>query len=96
MGRPTMTDERRAVAVELLANAIRRDERLWSRERDEARADLALALRARWRADASWAYLRGMRDLLAVLFASDKEVADACYGAARAQALGTEGLEETA
>ena len=44
MGRPTMTEEQRSVAVELLANAIRKDDRLWSQERDEARGDLALAI----------------------------------------------------
>ena len=88
MGHPTMTEDQRAVAVALLANAIRKDERLWTHGRDAARGDLVLAVGARGKADASRQYLPGMRDLLAVLFDGGAAVADACYGAARIEALG--------
>ena len=87
MGRPRMTDEQRAVAVALLANAIRKEEHLRVRQRGRSGDDLALAAGTRVRADASSQYLRGMRDLLAVLFAGGRAVADECFEAARAEAL---------
>ncbi len=83
-----MTEEQRAVAVALLANAIRKEERLAGRARDRVEDDLGLAVGAGARAEASRSYVRGMRDLLAVLFAGGRAVADDCYEAARAQALG--------
>ena len=88
MARPRMTEDQRAVAVALLANAIRKEERLVGRARDRAGDDLGLAVGAGARAEVSRSYVRGMRDLLAVLFAGGRAVADDCYEAARAQALG--------
>ena len=87
MGRPRMTDEQRAVAVALLANAIRKDERQQA-IREQRRGDLTLTGGSRRRAEASAQYVRGMRDLLAVLFDGDRAVADACYAEARALARG--------
>ena len=83
-----MTDEQRAVAVTLLANAIRKEEHLRARQRGRSGDDLSLAAGTRVRADASSQYLRGMRDLLAVLFAGGRAAADECFEAAQAQALG--------
>ena len=88
MGRPRMTEDQRAVAVALLANAIRKDERLAGHARDRAEDDLGLAVGAGARAEASRSYVRGMRDLLAVLFAGGRAAADECYEAARVQAAG--------
>jgi hypothetical protein len=82
-----MTEEQRAVAVALLANAIRKDERQQAR-RVERGGDLALEGGARRRANATAQYLRGMGDLLAVLFDGGRAVADGCYAEARALARG--------
>ncbi len=87
MGRPRMTREQRAMAVALLANAIRKDEQVRARG-DRVGGDLVLAAGARGRAGASRQYVQGMRDLLAVLFEGGRAVADECYEAARAQAAG--------
>ncbi len=83
-----MTDDQRVVAVALLANAIRKEERLAGHARARAGDDLGVAIGAGSRAEVSHSYVRGMRDLLAVLFAGGRTVADECYEAARAQALG--------
>ena len=88
MARPAMTDEQRAMAVALLANAIRKDAHLLSRTAGRADDDLVGSIGARRRAEPSRQYVRGMRDLLAVLFAGGRAVADECYELARAQALG--------
>jgi hypothetical protein len=85
--RPKITEGQRAVAVALLANAIRKDERQQDR-REERSGDLALAGGARRRAEASAQYVRGMRDLLAVLFNGGRSVADACYEEAQSLAHG--------
>ena len=90
MGRPRMTEEQRAVAVALLANAIRKDEHLRAQEADRAGADLVPVLAAGRRAEASRQYLNGMRDLLGVLFDGGRTVADECYDVARTQALSTQ------
>ena len=89
MGRPRMTAEQRGMAVALLANAIRKEAHL--RTRAEAAAEggeLAAVAGARGRREASGQYVRGMRDLLAVLFEGGAAVADECLAAARAAALG--------
>ena len=84
MARSTMTEEQRAMAVALLANAIRKEEHLQARVRAaNERGGLVPGVEPR-RRDAS--YLQGMRDLLSALFG--KTVADECYRTARAQALG--------
>ena len=84
MARATMSDEQRAMAIALLANAIRNDEHLRARaQAANERGGLVPGVGPR-RRDAS--YLQGMRDLLTALFG--KTVADECYRTARAQALG--------
>ena len=89
MGRPRMTAEQRAMAVALLANAIRKDAHLRARAEEAARrAEPIPGGGARGRHEASSRYVQGMRDLLAVLFEGGKAVADECYEAARVQALG--------
>ena len=76
------------MAVALLANAIRKDEHLRARARGMPLGDVLPGLGSRRRAQASSEYVRGMRDLLAVLFEGGRADADACFAAARAQALG--------
>ena len=89
MARPTMSEDQRVVAVALLANAIRKErgERV---QADDARQ--TSAVRAMFpglgRGEASTEYLRGMRDLLAVLFEGGRATADECYAAALAAADG--------
>ncbi len=89
-GWPAMTAEQRAMAVALLANAIRKDEHLRVRSRGMPLSDVLPGLGSRRRAEASGEYVRGMRDLLAVLFEGGRAAADECYAAARTQALGDE------
>ena len=90
VGRPQITDQQRAVAVALLANAIRRDEHLRARAERLAPLGGPLAGTAgRGRRSPSHQYVRGMRDLLAVLFEGGRAVADECEAAARVEALGT-------
>ena len=88
MARPAMTDEQRAMAVALLANAIRKEAHLLSRTTGHADDDLVGAVAARRRTETTRQYVRGMRDLLAVLFAGGRAVADECFELAQAQALG--------
>ena len=89
MTRPAMTEDQRAVAVALLANAIRNERRLRARA-EEARRHSALlsTLQVGGRSEGSARYVRGMRDLLAVLFDGGRAVADACYEAALVEAEG--------
>lgn len=87
MARTEMTSEQRAMAVTLLANALRKDAHIRARSGDGQQNGLA-GVGGRGRSDASRQYIRGMRDLLAVLFRDGRAVADACYDDARVQAFG--------
>ena len=89
MARSEITSDQRAMAVALLANALRKDAHVRARtgDGDGRRHDLS-GLGSRARSDASQQYIRGMRDLLTVLFENGRAVADACYDDARVQAFG--------
>jgi hypothetical protein len=85
-GRPPMTNDQRTMAVTLLANAIRKAEHRRGTDATSV-ADTSLpAIGARARRDASAQYVRGMRDLLGVLFAGGRAAADECYEAALLEA----------
>jgi len=82
MARPPISEEQRIMAVALLANAIRKTDRPATRP-----SSFFLEIGSR-RRDPSQEYLRGMRDLLAVLFDGGPRTADDCYAAAQTQATG--------
>ncbi len=91
MSQPRMTGDQRLMAVTLLANAIRKQE--GSRREpatDPVAADLARLAGARGRDDASHQYVRGMVDLLAVLFEGGRPQAEACYQEALQMARGNQ------
>jgi hypothetical protein len=85
MGRTEITNEQRAMAVTLLANALRKEAHVRSRTGNGRPQGLPAG---RGRSEATHQYVRGMRDLLAVLFANGRAVADACLAEARIQAFG--------
>ena len=88
MGRPRISEDQRVVVVALLANAIRKDAYLKARAEHAAGAGGMLsALGSRGQREASRQYVRGMCDLLAVLFEGGRTLADQCYAAAEADAL---------
>jgi hypothetical protein len=87
MARSEITSDQRAMAVALLANALRKDAHVRARTGDGRPHDLA-GIGGRSRSEASQQYIRGMRDLLTVLFENGRAVADACYDDARVQAFG--------
>ena len=95
MAQPAMTEDQRIVAVALLANAIRKERRLRARA-EEAREDSAVlaTFGTFGRSDGAAQYVRGMRDLLAVLFAGGRPLADACYEAAYVEAVGRGGTTD--
>jgi hypothetical protein len=88
MGYPEMTDDQRAMAVEMLANALRKDAHLRERAHRLREDSAPLAAATRGRADSSQRYIDGMQDLLRVLFADGHAEAEACLEAAYALALG--------
>lgn len=88
MASTAMTEDQRGMAIALLANAIRKEERLRARAADRAERSPLPVPASRGRADASGRYVQGMRDLIAVLFVDGRAAADECYRIARAQALG--------
>lgn len=90
MASPRMTEDQRSMTIALLANAIRKEERLRARATDRAGAGPSPFPASRGRADASGRYVQGMRDVVAVLFADGRAAADDCYRQARRQALGDE------
>ena len=85
MGRTEITNEQRAMAVTLLANALRKEAHVRARTGDGRPPGLPAG---RGRSDATQQYVRGMRDLLAVLFDDGRAVADACLADARVKAFG--------
>jgi hypothetical protein len=89
MSQPRMTDDQRIVVIALLANAIRKHERGGRSGTPAApQADLARLAGSRGRRSASQQYIRGMVDLLAVLFEGGRPFAEECYEEARRVALG--------
>lgn len=89
MTRPAITEEQRTVAVVTLANAIRKERGLRVRAADARLVSTLLStINPGGRAESSAQYVRGMRDLLAVLFEGGRSVADACYEAAIVEADG--------
>ena len=82
MAQPAMTEDQRIVAVALLANAIRKERRLRRAPRRPGEGSAVLStFGAFGPSDGAAQYVRGMRDLLAVLFEGGRAVADACYEA---------------
>jgi hypothetical protein len=93
MGRPTITDDQRELAVILLANSLRKDAHLRPRPDPDVRAGVqeapgGVSAATRWRLEASRRYTRGMVDLLAVLFDGGRAVADECLADAERLAFG--------
>jgi hypothetical protein len=87
-----MSNDQRLMAVTLLANAIRKHE---GSRREEpspgpATPDLARLAGSRARDDATHQYVRGMVDLLAVLFEGGRPQAEACYQEALQMARGNQ------
>lgn len=89
MARPGITSDQREIAIELLANALRKDAHLRGRAGEAgSRADMVWAGLARGRAEASQRYIDGMRDMLRVLFPNGSAIADECMNEAYARAMG--------
>lgn len=89
MTRPGITDDQREIAIELLANALRKDAHLRSRAQHTGqRVDMVQAGMARRRAESSQRYVDGMRDMLRVLFPNGYAIADECLDEAYARAMG--------
>jgi hypothetical protein len=86
-----MSEEQRLMAVTLLANAIRKQERdRPAGPANPSESDLVRQAGSRNRATAAHQYVRGMVDLLAVLFEGGRPVAESCYAEARRLAAGTQ------
>ena len=89
MARPRITSDQREIAIELLANALRKDAHLRSRAyRPGARDGVLREGLSRRRAESSQRYVEGMRDMLRVLFPDGYAVADECMDEAYARAMG--------
>lgn len=89
MSRPEMTDDQREIAIELMANALRKDAHVRNRAggTGEGRDALWTSV-ARRRAEPSQRYVEGMRDMIRVLFVDGHAAAEECLEAASAKALG--------
>lgn len=89
MERPDITRDQRELAIELMANALRKDAHLRQRAK---RSGTGIYMTGggitQRRADASQRYVDGMRDLLRVLFPNGHAVADECLNEAYARAMG--------
>ncbi|HEU0113789.1 MAG TPA: hypothetical protein VFQ80_03895 [Thermomicrobiales bacterium] len=85
MARPAMTEEQWLVATTMLANALRKVERRDAQPSGDGQ-DLMHAAGAGRRAEAAEAYVRGMVDLLAVLFDGGRPAAERLVAAADAMA----------
>jgi hypothetical protein len=89
MERPEITRDQRELAIELLANALRKDAHLRQRAKQPGTGIyMTGAGITQRRADASQRYVDGMRDLLRVLFPNGHAVADECLNEAYARAMG--------
>jgi hypothetical protein len=89
MGRPEITDDQREIAIELLANALRKDAHLRARaNRLGLDSDPMRASMAKRRSEPSQRYVDGMRDLLKVLFVDGFAAADECLEEAYRRAIG--------
>ena len=89
MGRPTITDDQRELAVILLANALRKDAHLRPPPDSDVReAAGGVSGAMRWRVEASRRYAQGMLDLLAVMFDGGRAVAEECLAEAEIMAFG--------
>jgi hypothetical protein len=89
MTRHGITDDQKEIAIELLANALRKDAHLRSRPPDQGqRVDMVQAGIARRRAESSQRYIDGMRDMLRVLFPNGAAIAEACMDEAYLRAMG--------
>lgn len=89
MTRPQITDDQKEIAIELLANALRKDAHIRSRSHDASqRDDMIRAGLSRRRAESSQRYVEGMRDMLRVLFPNGYEIAEGCMNEAYARAMG--------
>jgi hypothetical protein len=89
MGRPEITEDQREIAIELLANALRKDAHLRERaDRLQDHQDPIRSAAARRRAEPSARYVEGMRDLLRVLFVDGHTAADDCLEEAYRRAIG--------
>ncbi|MDQ3695243.1 MAG: hypothetical protein M3464_16670 [Chloroflexota bacterium] len=85
MSQPKMTADQRVVVIALLANAIRKLQR--DGRPDPMQPDLTRLAGSRRRAGATEQYIRGMVDVLAVLFEGGRPYAEECYEEARRIAL---------
>lgn len=89
MGRPTITEDQKEMAIVLLANAMRKDAHLRARAHHLTEQDTPLHHGlAKRRTEPSQRYVEGMRDLLRVLFLDGHAVAEECLEEAYARALG--------
>lgn len=89
MDRPEMTGDQREMAVELLANALRKDAHLRARAlQPGSEEDLLHVSLGKRRAEPSQRYIDGMRDMLRMLFPNGDAVAQACLEEAYARAMG--------
>jgi hypothetical protein len=93
MSQPPMTEDQRIVVVGLLANALRKETTLRRQAEDAEHAgSLFAASAARARHTAASLHVRGMLDVIAVLFDGGRRTADACLEAARHLAGGPSSL----
>lgn len=89
MSRPEITDDQREIAIELMANALRKDAHIRARaHRTRGHVDILRAGLVRNRAEPSQRYVEGMRDMLRVLFPHGHAIAEECMDAAFARAMG--------
>lgn len=89
MGLPGITEDQREMAVEFLANAIRKDAHLRARaEQVREHGDPLTSAMASRRAEPSQRYVDGMGDLLRVMFADGRAVTDECLEEAYSRAVG--------
>jgi hypothetical protein len=89
MGRPEITDDQREIAIEMLANALRKDAHLRARaSRLRQHEDAVRYTMARRRSEPSQRYVDGMRDLLKVLFVDGHVAAEEILEEAYRRAIG--------